>query len=162
MRSSGLTSERRGKPKEGPASGGVPPCQGECLRRGTFSPVRESTQRERLRGKMLAGSHFFPLRIPFLRGSNLRSVSGDPSGAGVGMRGAPIRLPPVGAALGRSGGHGLRLGVGFAPPAGVAGLRRPTFSRARESRQRVRIGAAAPMYPKGSNLRSVSGDPSGA
>ena len=27
------------------------------------------------------------------------------------MRGAPIRLPPVGAALRRSGVHGLRLGV---------------------------------------------------
>mgnify|MGYP007105517058 CR=1 FL=1 len=42
------------------------------------------------------------------------------------------------------------------------GLRRPTFSCARESRQRVRIGASAPMYPKGTNLRGVSADPSGA
>ncbi len=63
--------------------------------------------------------------------------------------GHPIRLPPVGAALGRGGVHGLRLGDGFLRPLRVGGLRRPTFSRARESRQRVRIGAVAPMYPRG-------------
>ena len=48
----------------------------------------------------------------------------------------PLRLPPVGAALGRGGVHGLRLGDGFLRPLRVGGLRRGTFSHMRESTQR--------------------------